>query len=245
MPGKLKDKIAIITGGSQGIGKSAVEKFVSEGAKVMIWDIDDGKASELIGKNSKSIFFLKVDTTKFPVVYDAAKSTFDQFGRIDILINNAGITRNATQLKMTQEEWQQVVDVNLSGVFNCTRAVSPYMVQNKYGRIINTSSLVGLYGNFGQTNYAAAKAGVVGITKVWARELGKNGVTVNAVAPGVIETETMKNISEEGLNSIKEKIPVGRIGSYNDVVNAYLFLASEDASYISGSVINVDGGFTA
>ncbi|HXA02319.1 MAG TPA: 3-oxoacyl-ACP reductase FabG [Cytophagaceae bacterium] len=245
MSGKLKDKIAIITGGLQGIGKRTVERFVSEGAKVMIWDIDESRVSEAIGKNSKSIFFLKVDTTKFPVVYDAAKSVFDQFGRIDILINNAGITRNATQLKMTQDQWQQVVDVNLTGVFNCTKAVAHYMVQSKYGRIINTSSMVGLYGNFGQTNYSAAKSGIMGITKVWARELSKNGITVNAVAPGVIETETMKSVPEEVLNSIKEKIPVGRIGSYEDIVNAYLFLASSEASYISGSVINVDGGFVA
>ena len=245
MSAKLKDKIAIVTGGLQGIGKSTVERFVAEGAKVMIWDIDESKASAIVSKNSKSIFFLKVDTTKFPLVYDAAKSTFDKFGRIDILINGAGITRNATQLKMTQEQWQQVVDVNLTGVFNCTKAVAPYMVQNKYGRIINTSSLVGLYGNFGQTNYAAAKSGVVGITKVWARELGKNGITVNAVTPGVIETETMKSVPEEALNSIREKIPAGRIGSYEDIVNAYLFLASAEASYINGSVINVDGGFAA
>jgi 3-oxoacyl-[acyl-carrier protein] reductase len=245
MSGKLKDKVAIITGGLQGIGKSAVERFVSEGAKVMIWDIDGSKAAEVIGKKPDSIFFLKVDTTKFPPVYDAAKSAFDKFGRIDILINDAGITRNATQIKMTQEEWQQVVDVNLTGVFNCTKAAAPYMVQNKYGRIINTSSLVGLYGNFGQTNHSAAKAGVVGITKVWARELGKNGITVNAVVPGVIETETMKTIPDEILASIKEKIPVGRIGSFDDIVNAYLFLASAEASYINGSVINVDGGFIA
>jgi 3-oxoacyl-[acyl-carrier protein] reductase len=245
MPGKLKDKIAVITGGLQGIGKSTVERFVSEGAKVMIWDIDESKASETIEEKSSSIFFLKVDTTKFPLVYDAAKSTFDRLGRIDILINDAGITRNSTQLKMTQEQWQQVVDINLTGVFNCTKAVAPYMVQNKYGRIVNTSSLVGLYGNFGQTKYAAAKEGVVGITKVWARELGKNGITVNAIAPGVVETETVKIVPEDVLNSIKEKIPVGRIGSYEDIVNAYLFLASAEASYISGSILNVDGGFAA
>jgi 3-oxoacyl-[acyl-carrier protein] reductase len=242
MSGKLKDKVTIITGGLQGLGKKAVEMFLAEGAKVMVWDIDDKNAP---GIATKPVSFLKVDTTRFPMVYDAAKAAFEQFGRIDILINNAGITRHATQLKMTQEEWKQIVDVNLTGVFNCTKAISPYMVQNKYGRIINTSSMAGLYGNFGQTNYAAAKAGVLGITKVWARELSKNRITVNAVSPGIIQTETMGNVSEEVLNALKEKIPAGRIGSYEDIVNVYIFLASAEASYISGSVINVDGGFIA
>ncbi|MFL5730917.1 MAG: 3-oxoacyl-ACP reductase FabG [Cytophagaceae bacterium] len=245
MSGKLREKVAIVTGGMQGIGKKAVERFLSEGAKVMIWDINEAEVAATFGKNSASVFFLKVDTTKFPVVYDAAQATFDQLGRIDILINNAGITRNATQLKMTQEQWQQVVDVNLTGVFNCTKAVAPFMIRNHYGRIINTSSMVGLYGNFGQTNYAAAKSGVLGITRVWARELSKNGITVNAVSPGVIETENMNTVPEEVLNSIREKIPAGRIGAYEDVVNAYVFLASAEASYISGSVINVDGGFVS
>jgi 3-oxoacyl-[acyl-carrier protein] reductase len=245
MSGKLKDKVAVITGGNQGLGKSAVERFLAEGAKVMIWDIDDRNTSQASAKGSKSVFFLKVDTTKFPAVYDASKAAFEQFGRIDILINAAGITRNATQLKMTQEKWQQVVDVNLTGVLNCTRAISPYMVQNKYGRIINTCSMAGIYGNFGQTNYAAAKSGLLGITKVWTRELGKHGITVNTISPGVIETETLKDVPDEALHSLKEKIPAGRIGSYEDIVNAYLFLASAEASYINGSVINVDGGFIA
>ncbi|MBX9850384.1 MAG: 3-oxoacyl-ACP reductase FabG [Cytophagaceae bacterium] len=247
-PKKLEGKVTIITGGAQGIGRTTVEMFTNEGAKVVIWDINEDKGREAI-EEFKSIGldveFSCVDTTKFPYVDEAARNLYQRYKKIDILINNAGITRDATLLNMTLDQWQQVIDVNLTGVFNCTKAVAPFMLENKYGRIINTSSLVGIYGNFGQTNYAATKSGVVGITKVWARELSKHGITVNAVAPGFIETETLKTIPDKVIKSIQEKIPVGRLGKPEDIANAYLFLASDEAAYISGSVLSVDGGYIA
>lgn len=245
---KLLNKVTIITGGAQGIGKTTVEMFASEGAKVIMWDINEEKGKKTVDyflEKGLEIEFNYVDTTKYPSVENAAKNVFEKYGRIDILINNAGITRDATLLNMTLEQWQQVIDVNLTGVFNCTKAVAPFMVQNKGGRIINTSSLVGIYGNFGQTNYAATKSGVVGITKVWARELSKHGITVNAVAPGFIETDTLKTIPDKVIKSIQEKIPLGRLGRPEDIANAYIFLASDQASYISGSVLSVDGGYVA
>ncbi|MFN6947152.1 MAG: 3-oxoacyl-ACP reductase FabG [Cytophagaceae bacterium] len=240
----VQERVTVITGGARGIGRSTVDVFLKSGSKVVIWDIDGEHGKEVLRElNDENVSFYQVDTTKFPAVEKVAEEVYSLYGRIDILINNAGITRDATLLEMTVEQWQQVIDVNLTGVFNCTKAVAPYMVENKYGRIINTSSLVGIYGNFGQTNYAATKSGVVGITKVWARELSKYGITVNAVAPGFIETTTLNTIPEKVLRSIKEKIPVGRLGSPEDIAHAYLFLASDHSSYITGSVLSVDGGY--
>ena len=248
MPKKLRNKVTIITGGAQGIGKAAAELFALQGAKVVIWDVneDRGKTTEEeYTKAGLSISFIQVDTTKFPLVLEAAKKVIDEYGCVDVLINNAGIARDAS-LKMNLDQWQQVVDVNLTGVFNCTKAIAPFMVEKKYGRIINTSSLLGLNGSdIGQTNFAAAKSGIVGITKVWARELSKQGITVNAIAPGFIETNTLKNIPEEVVKSIRDRIPVGRLGQPLDIANAYLFLASDEASYISGAVLNIDGGYVA
>jgi len=244
----LQNKITIITGGAQGIGKTAALKFAEEGAIVIIWDINADKGQESqnqLQAMGYSISFEKVDTTKLLETEEAAKKVYEKFGKIDILINNAGITRDAGQLNMTMEQWQQVIDVNLTGVFNCTKAVAPFMVKNSYGRIINTSSLVGMYGNMGQSNYAATKSGVVGITKVWARELSKHGITVNAVIPGFIETESLKLVPENVMKSIEEKIPVGRLGKPEDIAAGYLFLASSEASYISGSVLSIDGGYVA
>lgn len=197
---RLEDKVSIITGGAQGIGKAAVKKFASEGSAVVIWDINEEKANNTISELSNlsgRIDFIPVDIKIYDSVQSAAKSVYDKYKRIDILINNAGITRDSTLLKMTPEQWQQVIDINLSGVFNCTKAVAPFMVENKYGRIVNTSSVVGLYGNFGQTNYVAAKSGIIGMTKVWARELGRKGINVNAVAPGFIATEMVDTVPEK------------------------------------------------
>lgn len=242
---RLQNKVAVITGGAGGIGKAAVEKFVSEGASAVIWDMDitAGKkvAEELIAKGGKAIA-VQVDVTKIESVEDAAKETINKFGTIDILINNAGITKDASLAKMTTEQWQMVLDVNLTGVFHCTKAVIPVMIEKKYGRIINTSSVVGIYGNFGQTNYVATKAGVIGMTKVWARELGRKGITVNAVAPGFIATEMIKTVPENILKALEEKTPLGRLGSPDDIANAYLFLASDEASFINGATLSVDGG---
>lgn len=202
---RLKDKVAVITGGANGIGKATAEKFIAEGAKVAIWDIVKEKGEEAakeLGNNTK---FYQVDTTSFEQVEKAAKQTHQDFGKIDILINNAGITMDATLSKMSIEQWQKVLNVNLNGVFYCTKAISPFMVEQAYGRIVNASSVVGIYGNFGQTNYVATKAGVIGMTKTWAKELGRKGITVNAIAPGFIATEMVKSIPEKVINMLEGK----------------------------------------
>lgn len=242
---RLENKIAIITGGAQGIGKAAVKRFAEEGAVVIIWDVNEEKASATINEFksiSSRIEFQKVDVTKLESVSEAAKKIIDKYNKIDILINNAGITRDASFLKMTSEQWQQVIDVNLTGVFNCTKAVAPFMVEKLYGKIVNTSSVVGLYGNFGQTNYVATKSGIIGMTKVWARELGRKGINVNAVAPGFIATEMVSTVPEKVLDMLKERTPLGKLGDPEDIANAYLFLSSDEAKFINGAVLSVDGG---
>ncbi len=244
---RLQGKTAVITGGARGIGFATAQKFAREGARVMIWDIDAEKgaaAVQSLDKEGLSVSFTSVDVTQFDSVSQAAREAIDRLEQIDILINNAGITRDARLVKMTPEQWQQVIDVNLTGVFNCTKAIVPYMIEHNYGRIITASSVVGLYGNFGQTNYVATKSGVIGMTKVWAREFGGKGITVNAVAPGFIATEMVETIPEKVLTMLREKTPVGRLGTPEDIANAYLFLASEEASFINGAVLSVDGGIT-
>jgi len=241
---KLKDRVAIITGGARGIGRAAVELFHREGATVVIWDVlnaGEGIARE-IGANGSRVDFKKVDTSNIQLVNKTAQEVFDKYGRIDILINNAGITRDKSFLKMTHEQWQQVIDVNLGGVFNCTKAVAPYMVEAGYGRIVSTSSIVGVRGGFGQTNYAAAKAGIIGMTKTWAKELGKHGITANAVAPGFIKSDMTDQIPEEMREEMISAIPVKRMGYPEDIANAYLFLSSEESSYVNGHCIAVNGG---
>lgn len=242
---RLENKIAIITGGAQGIGKATVEKFLIEGATVLIWDVDDAKGNKLVNDLSAQGFktkFLKVNVTKFDEVEKAVQEIINEFGRIDILVNNAGILRDGTLVKMTPEQWQQVIDINLTGVFNCTKSVAPHMIEKQYGKIINATSVVGLYGNFGQTNYVATKAGVIGMTKVWARELGRKGINVNAIAPGFIATEMVESMPEKVITSMKEKTPLGRLGKPEDIANAYCFLASKEADFINGTVLSVDGG---
>ncbi|MFN7115796.1 MAG: 3-oxoacyl-ACP reductase FabG [Saprospiraceae bacterium] len=240
--GRLQDKVAIITGGANGIGKATAEVFAREGATIIIWDVNDEKGREVVRQFGGK--FYHVNTTDLTAVEEAAKAVVDDFGKIDILINNAGITRDATLKSMTADQWQQVIDVNLTGVFNCTKAVQAYMVERGYGRIINASSVVGLYGNFGQTNYVATKAGVIGMTKVWARELGRKGITVNAIAPGFIATEMVGTIPEKVIQMMKDKTPLARMGTPEEVANAYLFLASDEASFINGATLSVDGGVT-
>ncbi len=244
---RLQNKIAVITGGASGIGKAASLKFAEEGAIVIIWDVNKEKCeetlAELKSKGYKCDAFV-LDTTDKDETEKTAKIIVSTYGRIDILINNAGVTRDATFNKMTSKEWQQVIDVNLTGVFNCTKAISPYMIENKYGRIVNTSSVVGLYGNFGQTNYAASKAGLIGFTKSLAKELGKYNITVNAVAPGFIATDMVKTIPEKVVEVMKSRSPLNRLGVPEDIANSYLFLASDEASYISGTVLSVDGAFS-
>ena len=242
---RLENKIAVITGGAQGIGKATAKRFAEEGATVIIWDVNEEKANSTISELkslSNNIEFQKVDVTSLDSVTKAASEITEKYKKIDILINNAGITRDASLLKMTPEQWKHVVDVNLTGVFNCTKAVAPVMVENKSGKIVNTSSVVGLYGNFGQTNYVATKSGIIGMTKVWARELGRKGINVNAVAPGFIATEMVKTVPEKVIEMLKEKTPLGKLGDPEDIANAYLFLVSDEAKYITGTVLSVDGG---
>lgn len=241
----LENRVAIVTGGAQGIGNATVKLFAQAGATVIIWDVNEAKANSTIAELkslSGNIEFQKVDVTSLDSVTEAAKNIVEKHKKIDILINNAGITRDASLLKMTAEQWKQVIDVNLTGVFNCTKAVAPFMVENKYGKIVNTSSVVGLYGNFGQTNYVATKSGIIGMTKVWARELGKKGINVNAVAPGFIATEMVETVPEKVIEMLKEKTPLGKLGDPEDIANAYLFLVSDQAKYITGTVLSVDGG---
>lgn len=244
---RLEGKTAVITGGSNGIGKVTALTFAREGAAVAIWDLNEEKGKDVcrqIGEAGGKAIFFKVNTAVFEQVEQAAKDTFGHLGSIDILINNAGITRDASLKKMTSENWQQVIDVNLTGVFNCTKCVSPYMTERGFGRIINTSSVVGLYGNFGQTNYVAAKAGVIGMTKTWARELGRKGVTVNAVAPGFIATEMIETVPENVIDALKARTPLEKLGTPEDIAHAYLYLASDEASYVSGTTLSVDGALT-
>lgn len=244
---KLEKKVAVITGGADGIGRAGALRFAAEGAVVVIWDMNEEKGQEcvaLIAEKGGNAVFMKVNTAVYAEVEAATQKVVEQFGQIDILINNAGITRDATLKKMSPEQWQQVIDVNLSGVFYCAKCISAHMVEKGYGRIINTSSVVALYGNFGQTNYVATKAGVIGMTKTMARELGRKGVTVNAVAPGFIATEMVKKMPEQVLQAMEEKVPLGRLGLPEEIASAYLFLASDEAAYINGTTLSVDGGIT-
>lgn len=244
---RLENKVAIITGGTAGIGAAAAKKFAQEGAKVTVWarNAEKGKAFvEVMAKEGYTICFDAVDTSNYEQVVAATKRVFDANGKIDILINNAGITNDSTLKKMTPEQWQSVIDINLTGTFYCTKAVNQYMVEAGWGRIINVSSVVGLYGNFGQTNYVATKAGVIGMTKTLCRELGKKGVTVNAVAPGFIATDMVAKMPEDVLAGMVAKVPVGRLGKPEDIANAFCFLASDEAAYVNGAVLSVDGGMT-
>ena len=239
----FKGKVAVITGGANGIGKITVNKFLKNGAKVICWDINVEAGERLMVENKgKDLKFYKVNTVNKAEVNQAVSNIIKDYGRIDILINNAGITRDATLKKMTSEQWQSVLDVNLTGVFNCTQSISEHMVEKGSGKIINASSVVGLYGNFGQSNYVATKAGVIGLTKVWARELGRKGINVNAVAPGFIATEMVDTIPEKVIAELESKTPLGRLGKPEDIANAYVFLASEAASFIHGTTLSVDGG---
>lgn len=244
---RLENKVAIITGGADGIGKATAIRFAAEGAVAVIWDLNAEKGmllSEEIRQTGGQAEFFKVNTSDYGQIEKVAAGVAGKYGKIDILINNAGITRDASMKKMSVEQWQQVIDVNLSGVFYCTKAVSPYMVDKGYGRILTTSSVVALYGNFGQTNYVATKAGVIGMTKTWAREFGRKGITANAVAPGFIATEMVAAMPENVLASMREKVPSGRLGKPEEIASAFLFLASDEAAYINGAVLSVDGGIT-
>ena len=242
---RLKDKVAIITGAANGIGFTAAEIFAKEGAKVAMADfnVEQGeKRAEELRKKGYEVTFFQVNVAQRSSVDEMVEKVRETYGNISILINNAGITKDAMLSKLPAEDFQAVLDVNLTGVFHCTQAVLPSMIEIGKGRIINTSSVSGVYGNIGQTNYAATKAGVVGMTKTWAKELGRKGINVNAVAPGFIETGMTAKVPEKILDQMKQMVPLARLGKPEDIANAYLFLASDESNYVNGTVLHVDGG---
>lgn len=243
---RLKDNIAIVTGGARGIGRAIVELFVKEGAVVYIWDVIDAGAdtAKEITATGAEVYFNKISVSDRPGVEAAAKSIFDKHGKIDVLINNAGILRDKSFFKMSDEEWEQSIDVNLKGTFICTQVVAGYMRQNKYGRIVSASSTTGLRGNFGQTNYAAAKGGIISMSKTWAVELGRHGITSNVIAPGYTQTEMTKTIPEELQKMSLMLIPVGFLADPIDIAHGYLFLASPESRFVSGVTLPIDGGFS-
>lgn len=243
---RLKGKTALITGGANGIGKETARRFLQEGATVVICDVNPAVLAETVSEleGLGKLLSFTVDVTDGQMVQEMVDGVIRTCGAVDILINNAGITADARLIKMTDAQFERVINVNLKGVFLCTRAVAPYMIENGGGRIINAASVVGLYGNFGQTNYAATKAGVIAMTKTWAKELGRKNICVNAVAPGFILTDMVRKMPEEVLAKMREKTPLQRLGTVEEVAAVYLFLASDEASYISGATISVDGAIT-
>lgn len=240
----LEGKIAVITGGANGIGKATALKFIENHAQVAIIDVDE-KGKELcesLNRPNQKVKFYKANITHLDHTIEVMDRIAQDFGGLHILVNNAGITRDASMKKMTADQWQQVIDVNLTGVFNCTKAATPHMKEAGFGRIMNASSVVGIYGNFGQTNYVATKAGVIGMTKTWAKEFGRYNITVNAVAPGFIKTEMIETIPDKIIDMMKDRSSLNRLGEVDDIASAYLFLASDMASFITGTVLSVDGG---
>jgi 3-oxoacyl-[acyl-carrier protein] reductase len=240
----MKDRVVIVTGAAAGIGLATARRFADDGCRVASWDVKEGVPQT-------GGIFQSVDVTSAASVESAVAAVVAQWGGVDVLVNNAGILRDGQLIKykdgaitglMSDEQFDAVISVNLKGVFTCTRAVVPHMIAGKGGVILNASSVVGLYGNFGQTNYVATKAGVIGMTKVWARELGKYGIRVNAVAPGFIATDMTRQMPEKILAAGVAHTPLGRLGQPEDIANAYAFLASDQASFITGTVLSVDGG---
>jgi 3-oxoacyl-[acyl-carrier protein] reductase len=240
---RLKDKVAIITGAAKGIGFATAKRFAQEGARVMIADVnpDAVKAAVDLIPGSEAYVMNVTDRASIEVSVD---QIMQRHGCIDILINNAGITQDARLVKMTEAQFDTVIDVNLKGVFNCTQLVVPHMLEAGKGAVVNASSVVGIYGNFGQTNYSATKFGVIGFTKTWARELGAKGIRVNAVCPGFIATEMVKAMPENILKDIERRSWLGRLGSPEEMANVYLFLASDEASYVNGVALEASGGIS-
>ena len=244
---RLSGKVSIITGAAQGIGQATALKFAKEGAKVACCDINlDAvqKTVDLVNQAGGEAVGFKVDVTKKDSIAAMVEGVMAKWGRIDTLVNNAGIVQDAQFKKMSEDQFDRVIDVNLKGVYNCTKAVVDIMLQQNSGVILNASSIVGIYGNFGQTNYAATKFGVIGFTKTWSRELGPKGVRVNAVAPGFIATPILATVPDKVLDEMKARVPLHRLGTAEEIANVYAFLASDEASYINGAVIEVSGGMS-
>lgn len=242
---RLQNKVAIITGAANGIGLAAAHRFADEGAKVVLADYDAnaGKDQESALKaKGYDVKFIQVDVVNRESIDSLVKQAIEHYGEIHILVNNAGITKDAMLTKMTEEDFSRVLDVNLSGVFHCTQAVVPHFIEQGYGKIINTSSVSGVYGNFGQTNYAASKAAVIGMTKTWAKELGRKGINVNAVSPGFTSTAMVAKMPEKIIEQMKSGVALRRLGDPVEIANVYLFLASDESSYVHGTVLQVDGG---
>lgn len=243
---RLKDRVAIVTGGARGIGKKISQAFLEEGASVYIFDVNQEEGVRTVGEFQQAydnkVNFFKVDITDEKGVEQSIKKIIEAEGRIDILVNNAGITRDNLVLRMSLEDWKKVIDINLTGAFICSKHTVKYMVKKRSGKIINISSIVGVHGNAGQSNYSSSKAGIIGLTKTLARELAGRNILVNAIAPGYIETEMTEKLSDKIKEKLMEQIPTGRLGSVDDVAKTALFLASDDSNYITGTVINLDGG---
>jgi 3-oxoacyl-[acyl-carrier protein] reductase len=244
---RLADKVAIITGAGSGIGEATALKFAREGAKVAVCDINAGEAERVVaairaaGGHAEPFH---IDVTDKDSIARMVERVMARWGRIDTLVNNAGIVQDAQFKKMTDEQFERVIDVNLKGVYNCTKAVVDIMLEQHSGCILNASSIVGLYGNFGQTNYAATKFGVIGMVKTWARELGRKGIRANAICPGFVETPILKQMPEKVIKMMEDRVPLGRLARPEEIANTYAWLASDEASYINGAVIEVSGGVT-
>jgi len=250
----LQHKVVIVTGAGAGIGRATAKRFAAEHCRIAAWDVNDATQADVLRELESaggSALFRKTDVTSAQDVEEAVNQVVAQWGRVDVLVNNAGITRDAQLIKwkdgaaagtMTDQAFDQVISVNLKGVFLCTRAVTPHMIRNGGGVILNASSVVGLYGNFGQTNYAATKAGVIAFAQTWSRELAKFNIRVNAVAPGFIATEMVQRMPEKVIQTMVSHTPLGRMGKPEDVAEAYVWLASDAASFITGTVLSVDGG---
>ncbi len=247
----MKNRIVLVTGGAAGIGKATAARFASGGDKVFICDVNEEQGREAVRQLGDQVRFDRVDVADRAAAGAWIDGVAAEHGRVDVLVNNAGITRDAQLVKMqdgqvvkqmSEGDFDKVLGINLKGVFNCTQAAAPHMIRQGGGVILNASSVVGLYGNFGQTNYVATKAAVIGMTRVWARELGKSNVRVNAIAPGFIGTEMVMKMPEKVLDGMKSHTPLQRLGEPRDIANAYWFLASDEASFITGTVLSVDGG---
>jgi 3-oxoacyl-[acyl-carrier protein] reductase len=242
---RLQDKVAIITGAGRGIGQATAVKFANEGARVVVCDLHPESVEETVAlckETRGDAFGYVADVRDVQSLRNMVDATVKKWGRVDCLVNNAGIVADAQIKNMTEDQFDRVIEINLKGVYNCTKAVVDTMVKQQSGVILNASSIVGLYGNFGQTNYAASKFGVIGMMKTWARELGRKGIRANAVCPGFIATSILSTIPEKVLRALEEKVPMGRLGKPEEVASTFAFLASDEASYINGAVIEVSGG---